>query len=62
VGGSQFGDVGQYSVQVANGASVPEDISPSIKPFTPTMNPALRFLTRKPVHKRPSTMRAVKHH
>jgi len=62
VGGSQFGDHGVYTVEVANGATPESAISPSKQPFVAPMNPALRFLTRKPVHKRPGMLRVAKHH
>ncbi len=62
VGGSAFGDIGLYSVEVDNGATIPEDVMPNLKPFAPTISPSLRFLTKKPAHKRPSLNRVAKHH
>ncbi len=62
VGGSAFGDNGLYSVEVDNGATIPSDVMPSLKPFAQTISPSLRFLTKKPARKRPSLNRVAKQH
>jgi hypothetical protein len=62
VGGSSFGDDGNYSLEVHAGATIPSDIVPSQRPFAPTMNPALRFLIKKPVRTHPAMRRVATHH